>query len=304
MKQLVEGQEVKFQLYADQKGLGAHLCKSADDPEADAEFDTESMAQNPSWQDDPMEPKSVISIYVKNVFIGGLIGKKGVTIKKLQGDSGAKMDIVTEEPEEEQVPGKRRMMDPEKSRLINLTGTTRALQTITRAIAKHLSTYSQSLMAKVVFLIHQSQAGRLIGKKGANIKKIRGEKNTVSVTISKDSIEINEQPLVTVTAFGPQNDMEAAIDETVNQLVGIYKLMLQSYNEEQERQLGGSGFGQGYGQSFAGYGGYDEGGFAATGGYSEYNEYSSGFGRGRSRGRGRGRGRGRRGRGRARGAYF
>ena len=63
--------------------------------------------------------------------------------------------------------------------------------------------------AKIVFLIHQTKAGRLIGKKGTNIKKIRGEKNSVYVTISKEPIDVDAQSLVTVTCVGPQKDMES-----------------------------------------------------------------------------------------------
>jgi len=221
MEQLEKDQEVRFLLYADQKGLGAQHCVDAND--TDETFPAEEVG----WGQ-PDEPKTVISIYVPNLYIGGLIGKKGTQIKQFSKDSGAKVDIVTDEDADGIEPQRR---DPERSRLINLTGTSTQLKKVAKAIAEHLSNTSQTLYSKIVFLIHQSQAGRLIGKKGANIKKIRGEKNSVNVTISKDPITINGQPLITVTCFGPRKDMEDAIEETVNQLDNIYQIMLQSYSE-------------------------------------------------------------------------
>lgn len=229
MDQLEKDQEVRFLLYADQKGLGAQHCVDAND--TDETFPAEQVG----WGQ-PEEPKTVISIYVPNMFIGGLIGKKGAQIKQFSKDSGAKVDIVTDEEAEAYGPDDIRRRDPERSRLVNLTGTADQLKKVVKAIAEHLSNSSQTLYSKIVFLIHQSQAGRLIGKKGANIKKIRGEKNSVNVTISKDPITVNGQPLITVTCFGPRKDMEDAIDETVNQLDNIYQIMLQSYNEPMMEQ--------------------------------------------------------------------
>merc|ERR1719480_564754 len=211
------------------------------------------------------EPRTVISIYVENMYIGGIIGKKGATIKKLSEDSGAKIDITQEEKEEGEDGEKRR--DPQRSRLVNLTGTSEQLKKVVKAIAKTLSEISQSLYSKITFLIHQTQAGRLIGKKGANIKKIRGEKKTVNLNISKDPVEINGQPLVTVSVFGPCNDVEESIDEMINQLSDIYQSMLQTYKREQGMQQPGmGGFGGGYGGGPGGRGGY--GGFGQQqGGY-------------------------------------
>jgi len=232
--------QVKFFLYGDDRGLGAQKCQRADN------FDASVTIEGAGNGYSEPEPKSVISIYVENLYIGGIIGKKGATIKELQQTSGAKIDIVQDEKSDNK--------DPLKCRLINLTGTSGELKTVVKALAKHLSTAAQSLHAKIVFLIHQTKAGRLIGKKGANIKKIRGEKNSVFVTISKEPIDVSGQPLITVTCFGPQKDMENAIDETVEQLVNIYKMMLQNFNESQGGQP------QGYNQ-----------------GYSSHTEYGNGY---------------------------
>merc|ERR1719445_1807825 len=74
------------------------------------------------------EPRTVISIYVENMYIGGIIGKKGATIKKLSEDSGAKIDITQEEESDD--PEKKR--DPQRSRLINLTGTSDQLKKVVK----------------------------------------------------------------------------------------------------------------------------------------------------------------------------
>merc|ERR1719480_215637 len=66
------------------------------------------------------EPRTVISIYVENMYIGGIIGKKGATIKKLSEESGAKVNITQEEESDD--PEKKRRRDPQRSRLVNLTG--------------------------------------------------------------------------------------------------------------------------------------------------------------------------------------
>jgi len=268
---LEQDQEVRFVLYADDKGLGAMNCTSNEAPEG-VEYENQDFNQGSFGGDFNQggftdEPRTVISIYVENMYIGGIIGKKGATIKKLSEESGAKVDITQEEESDD--PEKKR--DPQRSRLINLTGTSDQLKKVVKAIAKTLSEISQSLYSKITFLIHQTQAGRLIGKKGANIKKIRGETKKVNLNISKDPVEINGQPLVTVSVFGPCNDVEESIDEMVNQLSEIYQSMLQNYQQEQEQQMAQQqGFGGGYGGGRGGYGGFgqQEGGYG--GGFEEF----------------------------------
>jgi len=279
VESLEQDQDVRFVLYSDDKGLGAMNCTSNEAPEGMEGMMNDFGGNSQSFQTDiPQgftdEPRTVISIYVENMYIGGIIGKKGATIKKLSEDSGAKIDITQEEKEEGEDGEKRR--DPQRSRLVNLTGTSEQLKKIVKAIAKTLSGISQSLYSKITFLIHQTQAGRLIGKKGANIKKIRGDKRTVNLNISKDPVEINGQPLVTVSVFGPCNDAEDSIDEMVNQLSEIYQSMLTKYKEEQEQKLmeeqGGYG---GYGGA---PGGYDDfGNQGGPGGYGPPRGHDQGF---------------------------
>lgn len=254
LEKLETDQEVRFLLYRDDKGLGASNCTSNELPQGEQYPTEEVISPGPGMGGFDNEPKTVISIYVENMYIGGIIGKKGATIKKLSQDSGANIDITQDEDGSEE---KRR--DPQQHRLINLTGTNAQLKTVVKAIAKTLSEISQSLYAKVTFLIHQSQAGRLIGKKGANIKKIRGDMKKVNLTISKDPVTIKGQPLVTVTVFGPCKDVESSIDETVNQLAEIYQSMLQTYNEQQMPGPPGGGPPGGWGPPGPGYGAYDMG---------------------------------------------
>lgn len=256
---LAKDQDVRFVLYADDKGLGAMSCSSNEAPEGGLEQFQQQDYNSGSFGGDMQgftdEPRTVISIYVENMYIGGIIGKKGATIKKLSQESGAKIDITQEDDADN--PEKKR--DPQRSRLVNLTGTSDQLKKVVKAIAKTLTEISQSLYSKITFLIHQTQAGRLIGKKGANIKKIRGEKKTVNLNISKEPVTINEQPLVTVSVFGPCNDVEVSVDEMVNQLSEIYQSMLQKFQQEQEQQMP---------PPQQQYGGYDQGGYGgAAGGF-------------------------------------
>merc|ERR1719189_1412484 len=75
VEKLEEGQMVRFLLYADDKGLGAHQCALAtDNNDNNTQSDNKSNKQ-PTF-DNLMEPKSVITIYVENMYIGGIIGKK------------------------------------------------------------------------------------------------------------------------------------------------------------------------------------------------------------------------------------
>lgn len=248
-------QEVRFLLYSDEKGLGASQCTVMDgevDFQQQEDFSSFT-AQAESFTD---LPKTVISIYVENMYIGGIIGKKGAKIKELSKESGAKIEI-TQEKEEE---GKHR--DLQRSRLINLTGSLEQLKKVVKLLAKTISEISQSLYAKITFLIHKSQAGRIIGKKGCNVKKIRGEKKTVNLNISKEPVTIDGQPLITVSVFGPCNDVEEAIDECVTLLSEIYQSMLETFQREQQMKQMNSGFG---GQ------GYDEFGGSHHGGHG-YNE--------------------------------
>jgi len=265
LEKLEKDQEVRFLLYSDDKGLGASNCTLNEIPEGEEPPPEEELVppDNMMHQEQAFdEPRVVISIHVENMFIGGIIGKKGATIKELSSSTGAKIDIVSEDMED---PSQKR--DPQRYRLVNLTGTSTQLKAVTKKIAKTLSEISQSLYSKVTFLIHQSQAGRLIGKKGANIKKIRGDKPKVNLTISKEPVLINEQPLITVTIFGPCNDVEASIDETVNQLSEIYQIMLQQH---QQQQMHEGGYDQGYG-------GYDQGGYHQNQGWGGHQNYNQNF---------------------------
>lgn len=224
IKQLECNKEVSFLLYSDEKGLGAHNVTNNENPVHTNKATFFSSESNTF--------KTVISIYIENMYIGSLIGKKGANIKALKNKSGAKIDVI-EDIEEQR--------DPKQSRLINLTGNESELKEVCKLTAKYLAEISQSLYSKLVFLIHQSQAGRLIGKKGVNLKKIRGEKGAINIKISKEPILINNQPLVTMTLFGPKQDMEYSIEEAVSQLTNIYQSMLANYNIPKQESFNGLG---------------------------------------------------------------
>eukprot|EP00494_Astrolonche_serrata_P026782 UN27045 len=122
LDKLEEGQVVRFLLYADDRGLGAHQCTLATD-----NGDDSSNFSNNIIPDNIVEPKSVITIYVPNMFIGGIIGRKGAQIKEFQSNSGARIDIVTEDEPE---PDQFKKRDPEGKRLINLTGNSEELKKV------------------------------------------------------------------------------------------------------------------------------------------------------------------------------
>jgi len=212
IKELESNKEVSFLLYVDQKGLGAHCVTTNINSKENAKsyFFNESK-----------KLKTVISLCIENMYISGLIGKKGTNIKILKNKSGARIDVIEDVNEKQNLTN---------SKLVNVTGVENELKEVCKLIAKYLAELSQSLYAKLVFLIHQSQAGRLIGKKGVNLRKIRGEKRTTNIKISKEPITVNNQPLVTMTLFGPKQDMEHSVEEAVSQLSNIYQSMLENFN--------------------------------------------------------------------------
>lgn len=293
---LEKDQEVKFDLYEDNKGVGAMNCSNNEGGSDDGMEGFEHLMIRDELQEQQQnfeegipdgmtdDPMAVIAIYVENMHIGGIIGKGGATIKKMNKESGAKIDITKDEGHDD--PSKKR--DPARCRLINLSGTTTQLKKVTKAIAQTLTELSQSLYSKITLLIHQSQAGRLIGKGGVNIKKIRGDKRTVNVNISKEPVEVNGEPLVTVSIFGPCKDVEESLDEMVDVLAEIYQQMLQNYTQEQDQELAqqqmqrfDTQMGGGYGHHDGGYGGGHQdrgyGGDIITRGYG--GGRGGGFGR-------------------------
>lgn len=213
---LEKDDQVKFYLYGGERGLGAQNCKKINDF-GENDIPTENMATAVyAVPDNSLHLKCVITIQVENTLMIDLIGKKGRLIQKLQEDTGAKIDI--------QEGGGA-------SRFINLTGTIVELQAAAREITKQLS---QNTRTKMVFLVHYSKTGRLIGKKGANIKKIRGDENNIFVNISNDPIIFNSQPVQTMSVSGSKENIEGAIDESVSQLAAIYKQMLETYEEDEQ----------------------------------------------------------------------
>jgi len=194
-----------------------------------------------------------VGLLVRLHWVGILIGKKGATIKQLSKVSNAKMmfgddDIV---------------VDQEKYHVMAVSGTRDQIKKACCAIAEKLAEETQSKDQKLVFLVPDTFCGMFIGKKGANVKKMKavgGDK--LWIKLSQEPIELpGVTKATTCTVYGPKEDVQKAIEVVAETLGDISSSMKQNTETEQPPPSYGEGFGQGrggppgYGGGPSGYGG-------------------------------------------------
>jgi len=231
---VVIGLKLSFLVYHDHKGMGACQIltpKQVEEKKAQEEEHKNDPSQAPLAQaPEPVQPSppiipvmhpydaipSMIAIQVQNIYVGGLIGKKGVSISELNRNSGCMIQVMDVDDDHS--------LSPESYRIVTISGIPNNIKQACKLITRRLSDISKSLNARLDFLFNGEMTGRVIGKKGANISKLRGpaDKNSpLYVTVNKESHEFDGKQMSSLRIFGPLRDVEKVIDTAVDMLIDL-----------------------------------------------------------------------------------
>jgi len=193
--------------------------------------------RDPSFQKRPRRPMYVeqkpdqqveVGLCVKKLYVGGLIGKRGVTIKQMKRDSGAVLQLGDDDI----------FWDGDAHRVMAISGLNDEVVKACKLVAKHIGDAAQSLDHKITYLVPEDALGMLIGKQGANLKKIQGEKpnERVRINITDEAVQLPGANRVKMCSlFGGQANVARAIDTIVDTL-GWISLRIQAEQAMQQQQ--------------------------------------------------------------------
>jgi len=216
-----------------------------------------------------------LGLLIRLHWVGLLIGKKGATIRELNKKSEAKMNFGDDDIE----------VDQEKYHVMAISGTREQVKKASVAVADKLAELTQSKDWKLIFLIPDSYCGMFIGKKGANVKKMKGEAgNNLWIKLSQEPLKLPGVSEVTTCAiFGPKDFVKTAIEVAAQTLGDISASMQQAMKAEQESKWMPPSYGGAFGRTRGGPSSYG-GGFRDIesrpgGGYrGGFGGVSDGFG--------------------------
>lgn len=152
-----------------------------------------------------------VGLFIQKWIVGGIVGKRGETIKKMCKDTGAKMQFG-----EDNI-----YLDGEVHRVLALSGNKDEVSAACVLVANKIGDSAQSLNRKLLFLVPEQYCGMLIGKKGATIKKIQGEggDEKVRADVSPAAIQLPGAHRVNIASiYGGVKNVERAIKEIVKHL--------------------------------------------------------------------------------------
>jgi len=167
-----------------------------------------------------------VGLFIKKWIVGGIVGKKGETIRQFQKDSGAKMQFGEDNIH----------VDGEIHRVLALSGTKEQVANACIMVANKIGDTAQALDRKLLFLVPEQYCGMLIGKKGATIKKIQGEntESKVRADVSHEAIQLPGAHRVNIASiFGGVKNVERAIKEIVEHLGHISQRIAAEYEQMQ-----------------------------------------------------------------------
>jgi len=236
----------------------------------------------PVVDDDPDQVVEV-GLLVRTEWVGMLIGKKGATIKEIKKNSNANMKFGDDDVDLDKITQGDRI---DKYKVLAVSGSKREVSEACKLITEKLGLAGQTLEYKVLFLVPADFCGMFIGKKGANIKEIKGEPDQrIRILLGQDPVELPGASKVNICkASGPRENLKMAIERTVSSLGEISSKMQQQMEAEQQPQWAPSyagGFRGGYGgggfqQSPRGFGG-GLGGGGGGGGWGESGRRGGGY---------------------------
>jgi len=112
--------------------------------------------------------------------------------------------------------------DKEKYCVCAISGSKDQASDAAIAIAEQLAKSAQSSDYRLEFLVPESYIGAFIGKKGANLKEMKGDPgNGVSINIRDEPISLGDNKVSLCTLFGPSEAMETTIGRTARWLGDI-----------------------------------------------------------------------------------
>jgi len=168
-----------------------------------------------------------LGLLVRKHWVGGLIGKKGKTIWMIRDKSnGANIDFGNDDLIIDRSNDKKWEQSPwpehekEKYCVCAISGSKDQASKAAVAIAEQLAKGAQSSDYRLEFLIPDAYVGSFIGKKGTNLKEMKGTGN-VSINIRDEPISLGGNKVTLCTLFGPANDMVETIDRAARWLGDI-----------------------------------------------------------------------------------
>jgi len=168
-----------------------------------------------------------LGLLIHKHLVGRLIGKKGKTIWMIRDRSnGANIDfgnddIVVDRSKDgkwQQSPWPD--VEPEKYNVCAISGSKKQAVEATKVIAELLAKNAQSPQWRLEFLIPETYVGVFIGKKGANLRQMKGG-GEVSIEIRDEPIVLGSNRITIGTFFGPAGSMEQTIERTAKWLGDI-----------------------------------------------------------------------------------
>jgi len=169
-----------------------------------------------------------LGLLVRKHWVGGLIGKKGKTIWMIRDKSnGANIDFGNDDLIIDRSNDNKWQQSPwpqneEKYCVCAISGSKEQASDAAVAIAEQLAKAAQSSDYRLEFLVPESYIGAFIGKKGANLKEMKGDPgNGVSINIRDEPISLGDNKVSLCTLFGPSEAMETTIGRTARWLGDI-----------------------------------------------------------------------------------
>jgi len=167
-----------------------------------------------------------LGLLIRTHLVGPLIGKKGKTIWMIRDRSnGANIDfgnddIVIDRSKDgkwQQSPWPE--VEPEKFNVCAISGSKEQAVEAVKVIAELLAERAQSPQCKLEFLIPEEYVGVFIGRKGANLKKMK--ESDVIIGIRDEPIMLGSNRVTLCTLFGPAESMMTTIERTAKWLGDI-----------------------------------------------------------------------------------
>lgn len=186
-----------------------------------------------------------LGILIRKHWVGVLIGKKGNTIWMIRDKSkGANIDfgcddiIIDRNKDKKWDQPPWPLIEKEKFTVCAISGTKEQATDAVIAIAEQIAKAAQSSDYRLEFLIPESYVGIFIGKKGANINKLRGPASDgITINIRDEPIMLGSNRTTLCTLFGPSENMVKTIERTARWL-GDISIRVQLDREAEQPVVG------------------------------------------------------------------
>jgi len=208
----------------DSWGLSYEFSQQKNRPSATSDF-TSYFAPSKSGHDTSNIVE--LGLLIEKHLVGSLIGKKGKTIWMIRDRSnGANIDFGNEDIiVDRSKDGKWQQspwpdVEPVKYNVCAISGSKEQAVEATKVIAEFLAKNAQSPQWRLEFLIPETYVGVFIGKKGTNLRQMKGQ-GEVSIEIRDEPIQLGSNKITICTFFGPAGSMEQTIERTAKWLGDI-----------------------------------------------------------------------------------